>query len=88
MLVFKGGASANIEPNIYVGYLIADGATSGTYLTPFKNLNGKGNATGISHISAYYRIQQNTVPEPQMLVLFGVGLLCAARRLRRVRATS
>jgi hypothetical protein len=88
MLVFKGGSSQNIQPDNYVGYLIASGATSGSYTTPFKNIKGKGNAADISHITAYFRVDQHTVPEPQLLVLFGLGLFLFARRLSRRRPSA
>lgn len=79
MLVFKDGSA---EPNVYVGYLIAPGATMGDYLTPFLNTTS-GGATDISHISAYYRTGGMSMPEPGTLALFGVGLLAGVRLIRR-----
>lgn len=54
MLVFKGGVSK--DPGNYVSYLIAEGAMSGLYVTPFKTPNGPGNAADTSHVSAYVRM--------------------------------
>jgi len=54
MFVFKGGAAK--DPGNYVSYLIAAGATSGVYVTPFRTPGGRGNAADISHISAYVRM--------------------------------
>jgi hypothetical protein len=87
MLVFKGGSSK--QPGQYVGYLIADGAIAGSYLTPFLT-TGQGSGAAVSHVSAYIR-QSTTVteheltpvPEPTSLVLFGTGAALLARRLRR-----
>ncbi len=67
MLVFKGG-----ETN-YVGYLITDGAITGSYSSPLvKNADEFYN---ISHISAYVRGTGIVVPEPGTLALLGIGLL-------------
>ena len=54
MLVFKGGVPK--DPGHYVSYLIADGATSGAYITPFWTPTGRGGAADTSHISAYVRM--------------------------------
>ena len=53
MLVIKGGQGNNSNPN-YVGYLLdVSSGTSGTYSTPFFNVNGggAGNPKAISHIT-------------------------------------
>jgi hypothetical protein len=83
MLVFKGGGG-NIEPSEYVGYLLVNGDTSGTYMTPFSNLNN-GNPTDISHVSGYVRVKPpgEIIPEPASISL--VGLLLGALALRRWR---
>jgi hypothetical protein len=78
MLVFKGGGG-NIEPSVYVGYLLVNGDTSGTYTTPFVNGNN-GNPTDISHVSAYVR----HVPEPTSIVLVGLSLVGFAAMRRRI----
>ena len=79
MLVIKGGASNNTNPN-YVGYLLTD--SSGRYSTPFFNVNGggAGNPKDISHITLYARgdgqcrVDCVQVPEPGTLALLGLGL--------------
>jgi hypothetical protein len=94
MFVFKGGVPK--DPGNYVGYLIADGATSGVYLTPFRTPNGQGSAADISHVSAYIRSSDGggtdgedivAVPEPASLLLLGggLGLLAHGRRRKKHR---
>jgi len=68
MLVFTDGMA---NPDMYVGYLLPDGTTSGSYMTPFSN----GNPKEISHVSAYVRSGTTSVPEPATLLLLGSGLL-------------
>jgi hypothetical protein len=77
MLVFKGGGG-NIEPSVYVGYLLVNGDISGSYTTPFVNGNN-GNPTDISHVSAYLR----HMPEPSSFVLVGISLVGLAAMRRR-----
>jgi hypothetical protein len=79
MLVLKGGAGI-IEPPVYVGYLLVNGDTSGSYTTPFA-IGNNGNPTDISHISAYVRL----VPEPTSIVLVGFSLVGFAAMRRRSR---
>ena len=89
MLVFKGGVPK--DPGNFVGYLIDTGATSGSYITPFRTPTGRGGAADISHMSAYVRIGDSSdttgdvteVPEPASLLLFGAGLAMLARASRR-----
>ena len=70
MFVLKGGQGNNTNPN-YQGYLITQGATSGSFDTPFFNLNN-GNAKDISHISVYVRSgDPPLVPEPSSLLVWG-----------------
>ena len=83
MLVFKGGGG-NIVPSDYVGYLLVNGDTSGTYSTPFSNAIN-GNPADISHVSGYVRVKPpgEVIPEPASITL--VGLLLGALVLRRRR---
>lgn len=81
MLVFKGGAG-NTNPDTYVGYLLASGSTSGTYISPFVNGNN-GNLKNISHVSIYVRGKGMMVPEPGTLTLLGLGLVAMGFARRR-----
>jgi hypothetical protein len=81
MIVLKGGTDN------FAAYLIDFGATSGTYSTAFFNPKN-GNGKDISHISVYYRTGMRVVPEPQLLVLFGLGLFFVSRRLSALRRLS
>jgi len=82
MLVLKGGRPH--QPGGFLAYLIETGATEGTYVSPFVNLNNpQAGFTGISHISAYVRAQPTDVPEPASVTLVGFGLLATAASLRR-----
>lgn len=72
MLVFKGGGG-NIVPTKYVGYLLVNGDTSGSYFTPFENGNN-GNPAEISHVSAYVRVPE---PTSALLLVAGLGLIGA-----------
>jgi hypothetical protein len=77
MLVFKSGGG-NISPPLYVGYLLVNGDTTGSYVTPFVNSNSGGPAD-ISHVSAYVR----PMPEPSSIVLLGITLAIAGVFRRR-----
>lgn len=84
MIVIKGGGG-NINPNVYVGYLIEFGETMGSFMTPFANANN-GNEANISHMSIYVRGEpRQSVPEPSTLMLLGLGLvgIGVARRRRQ-----
>jgi hypothetical protein len=84
MLVMKGGTPH--QPGGFLAYLIETGATDGTYVSPFVNLNNpNAGLTGISHISAYVRLQETDVPEPASTALLGFGLTAAGAWLRRKR---
>lgn len=81
MLVLKGGAGNNTQPN-YVGYLL-DG-TSGDWMTPFFTATGReaGNPKDVSHISLYYTTGDTTsVPTPALLPgLIGMGFAAWRKR--------
>ena len=81
LLILKGG-SGNTTPPFYVGYLIEEGSTSGSYLSPFSN---NGRPKDISHLTVYVRGDGDTqVPEPTTLALIGLGLVgIAYLRARR-----
>lgn len=74
MLVFKGGNTN------YVGYLITEGAITGTYSSPL--VKNSDQFYDISHISAYVRGPSISIPEPGTLGLLGLGLLGLAIRRR------
>lgn len=75
MLVFKSGQGTTL-----VGYLLEDGATSGTWDSPFLksvfNFNG-GAVRDVSHISVYYRQGEDgpgtEVPEPGSLAALAIA---------------
>jgi hypothetical protein len=79
MIVLKGG-NGDTLPSSYVGYLLEEGASWGTYLSPF--LNGS-KRKDISHISIYVRSGDTAVPEPTTLALIGLGLVGIAYLRRR-----
>jgi hypothetical protein len=77
MLIFKSG-----QGTFLVGYLVAEGATSGEWMTPFTDppfeFNGNASSRDVSHISYYVRRGDeppSEVPEPGTLALLGLGLL-------------
>jgi hypothetical protein len=79
MLVLKGG-SGNTNPANYVGYLLEDGQSWGSYLSPFMNGSKRKD---ISHFSIYVRGAERSVPEPTTLALIGLGLVGLAYLRRR-----
>ena len=76
MIVLKSGGG-QAEPDLYVGYLLNDNVTSGTYSTPFNNPNGQQpNPKNLSHFSVYTRgATFNAVPEPSTYAMFGAAFL-------------
>ena len=78
MIVLKGGSAAT--PDKYVSYLLAEGQTWGTDLSPFMNGSRRRD---ISHISIYLREGANAVAEPATLALIGLGLVGIAYLRRR-----
>jgi hypothetical protein len=67
----------------FVAYLIDSGVSALTYGSPLSDWNG--DSREIMHISVYYRKGVRDVPEPHLLLLFGLGLLVASRRLAASR---
>lgn len=83
MIVLKGGNSNNTDPGVYVGYLLQQGDTSGTYNSPFTQVNDMTKIKAVSHVSVYVRT--SAVPEPGTFGLSALALvsMCAARRRSR-----
>jgi hypothetical protein len=82
MIVFKDGAGTNL-----VGFLIANGKSSGTWDTPFTDppfsLSGNSTSKQVSHFSIFRYKEGVTVAEPGTLGLLGLGLLGIAIMRRR-----
>jgi hypothetical protein len=85
MIVLKGGNSSNTDPGVYIGYLLQQGDTSGTYNSPFAQENDLNKVKGISHVTVYVRTA--AVPEPGTFGLSALALvsMCTARRRARRR---
>lgn len=73
MLIFKDGADTTL-----MGYLLADGATSGTWESPFRepefDFNPDNKIKDVSHISYYVRGAVTQVPDTGSIVLMLIGL--------------
>lgn len=84
MLIFKDGSGTTL-----VGYLALDGATGGTWESPFRepefDMNPDSKIKDVSHISYYVRGAVTRVPDTGSLVLMLIGL--AFLGLSRVRTT-
>lgn len=83
MLVFKSGKDTTL-----LGYLVVDGASSGTWKSPFRepefDFNPNNKIKDVSHITYYARGIATSVPESSSFLLLGLGLfgLLAIRRRR------
>lgn len=84
MLIFKDGAGTTL-----VGYLAADGATGGTWESPFRepefDMKPDDKIKDVSHISYYVRGAVTRVPDTGSIVLMLIGL--AFLGLSRARTT-
>lgn len=78
MMIFKSGRDTTL-----VGYLLNEGATNGTWESPFSApLFDVKNTRDVSHMSFYGR-ESIPVPEPSLLILLLLGLgSIALSRLR------
>lgn len=84
MLIFKDGAGTTL-----VGYLAADGATGGTWESPFRepefDMKPDDKIKDVSHISYYVRGAVTRVPDTGSIILMLIGL--AFLGLSRARTT-
>lgn len=73
LLVFKSGKDTTL-----LGYLAVDGATGGTWQSPFRepefDFNPNNKIKNVSHITYYARGIVTSVPESSSLLLLGLGL--------------
>ncbi len=78
LLVFKGGAGANTEPQNYVAYLLSsaligiDGILAGIYSSPFLDTTDLS-SRNISQVSLYGRIDAVPLPAALPLLLSALG---------------
>lgn len=74
LLIFKDGKDTTL-----LGYLAVDGATGGTWKSPFRepefNFNPDSKIKDVSHITYYVRGVVTSVPESSNLVLLALGLM-------------
>lgn len=82
LLVFKSGKDTTL-----LGFLVADGATGGSWQSPFRepefDFNPDHKIKDVSHITYYVRGIATSVPESSSILLLGLGLISLLVMRRR-----
>jgi hypothetical protein len=83
LLVFKDGKDTTL-----LGYLAVDGATNGTWESPFRepefDFNPDNKIKNVSHVTYYARGVATSLPESSGLLLLALGLMSLVVVRRRV----